>query len=167
MYHYIFLWEPWWYFHIVISPPIVCPCPVTVFHQQKLSAKRNPLNSVQSKQNGFIYVKTKCSVGFFNQVCVLFIASISNGSPSTLRSPHRAEEESLTEEFTGKAHTHYTRIYHKDRYWTGYSCEGVCVCVCACVGGSWMWNMTDGARSLLIQRQATNLNTLLLIYLML
>ncbi|XP_027015347.1 GRAM domain-containing protein 2B isoform X1 [Tachysurus fulvidraco] len=35
------------------------------------------------------------------------------------------------------------------------------------MGGSWMWSVTDGARSLLIQREATNLNTLLLIYLML
>ncbi|GAA6104066.1 GRAM domain-containing protein 2B isoform X3 [Tachysurus ichikawai] len=35
------------------------------------------------------------------------------------------------------------------------------------MGGSWMWTVTDGARSLLIQREATNLNTLLLIYLML
>ncbi|XP_026782564.1 GRAM domain-containing protein 2B isoform X1 [Pangasianodon hypophthalmus] len=34
-------------------------------------------------------------------------------------------------------------------------------------GGSWMWSVTDGARSLLIQREPTNLNTLLLIYLML
>ncbi|XP_060797262.1 GRAM domain-containing protein 2B isoform X2 [Neoarius graeffei] len=34
-------------------------------------------------------------------------------------------------------------------------------------GASWMWNVTDGARSLLIQREATNLNTLLLIYLIL
>ncbi|XP_062868580.1 GRAM domain-containing protein 2B [Trichomycterus rosablanca] len=33
--------------------------------------------------------------------------------------------------------------------------------------GSWMWNMTDRARSVLIQRQATNLNILLLIYLLL
>lgn len=65
----------------------------------------------------------------------------------------------------GKALTHYTHIhiYHMDGYRTGYSCEGLCVCV----GGSWMWTVTDGARSLLIQREATNLNTLLLIYLML
>ncbi|TSK53737.1 GRAM domain-containing protein 2B [Bagarius yarrelli] len=35
------------------------------------------------------------------------------------------------------------------------------------MGGSWMWSVTDGARSLLTQREATNLNTLLLIYLML
>ncbi|XP_053491123.1 GRAM domain-containing protein 2B isoform X2 [Ictalurus furcatus] len=34
-------------------------------------------------------------------------------------------------------------------------------------GGSWIWSVTDGARSLLIQRGATNFNTLLLIYLML
>ncbi|XP_066504090.1 GRAM domain-containing protein 2B [Hoplias malabaricus] len=32
---------------------------------------------------------------------------------------------------------------------------------------SWVWSMTDRARSVLIQREATNLNTLLLIYLML
>ncbi|XP_053368800.1 GRAM domain-containing protein 2B isoform X2 [Clarias gariepinus] len=61
-------------------------------------------------------------------------ASISNGSPQTLRSPQREEEETPTEEYTG---------------------------------GSWMGNVTDGARSLLIHREATNLNTLLLIYLML
>ncbi|KAG7327495.1 hypothetical protein KOW79_009101 [Hemibagrus wyckioides] len=35
------------------------------------------------------------------------------------------------------------------------------------MGSSWMWSVTDGARSLLIQREATSLNTLLLIYLML
>ncbi|KAI4896842.1 hypothetical protein NFI96_016904 [Prochilodus magdalenae] len=34
-------------------------------------------------------------------------------------------------------------------------------------GTSWVWSVTDRARSVLIQREATNLNTLLLIYLML
>ncbi|XP_026888137.2 GRAM domain-containing protein 2B isoform X1 [Electrophorus electricus] len=34
-------------------------------------------------------------------------------------------------------------------------------------GGSWVWSVTDRARSLITQREATNLNTLLLIYLML
>ncbi|XP_016328755.1 GRAM domain-containing protein 3 isoform X2 [Sinocyclocheilus anshuiensis] len=34
-------------------------------------------------------------------------------------------------------------------------------------GSSWVWNVTDRARSLLIQREISNLNTLLLIYLIL
>ncbi|XP_051979472.1 GRAM domain-containing protein 2B-like isoform X2 [Xyrauchen texanus] len=34
-------------------------------------------------------------------------------------------------------------------------------------GSSWVWNVTDRARSLLIQREVSNLNTLLLIYLIL
>lgn len=34
-------------------------------------------------------------------------------------------------------------------------------------GGSWVWNVTGRARSLLIQREVSNLNTLLLIYLIL
>ncbi|XP_046713136.1 GRAM domain-containing protein 2B isoform X2 [Silurus meridionalis] len=61
-------------------------------------------------------------------------ASTSNGSPPMLRNPHRVQDQSSTEEYTG---------------------------------GSWMWSVTDGARSLLIQREAASLNTLLLIYLML
>ncbi|XP_050950842.1 GRAM domain-containing protein 2B isoform X1 [Labeo rohita] len=34
-------------------------------------------------------------------------------------------------------------------------------------GSSWVWNVTDRARSLIIQREVSNLNTLLLIYLIL
>uniref|UniRef100_A0A9J8B114 Si:zfos-943e10.1 n=1 Tax=Cyprinus carpio carpio TaxID=630221 RepID=A0A9J8B114_CYPCA len=34
-------------------------------------------------------------------------------------------------------------------------------------GSSWVWNVTDRARSLLIQREISNLNTLLLVYLIL
>ncbi|KAK9967130.1 hypothetical protein ABG768_001543 [Culter alburnus] len=34
-------------------------------------------------------------------------------------------------------------------------------------GSSWVWNVTDRARSLLIQREVSNLNTLLLVYLIL
>lgn len=112
------------------------------------------------------YVLKICSIVsicivFESSVC-LFIASISNGSPSTLRNPHRAEEESLTEEYTGK-HVHFIQI-HNIQLVPGLD---IYVKVGVCVGSWWMWSVTDGARSLLIQREATNLNTLLLIYLML
>lgn len=60
--------------------------------------------------------------------------TLSNGSPPALRVPHREQDESSTEEYSG---------------------------------ASWVWSVTDRARSVLIQREATNLNTLLLIYLML
>lgn len=33
--------------------------------------------------------------------------------------------------------------------------------------GSWVWNVTEKAKSLLVQREASNLNTLLFIYLIL
>ncbi|XP_017548805.1 GRAM domain-containing protein 2A isoform X1 [Pygocentrus nattereri] len=59
---------------------------------------------------------------------------VSNGSPSSLRVPHREQDESFTEEYPGT---------------------------------SWVWSVTDRARSVLIQREATSFNTLLLIYLML
>lgn len=34
-------------------------------------------------------------------------------------------------------------------------------------GGSWVWNVTEKAKSLLVQREASTLNTLLFIYLIL
>lgn len=35
------------------------------------------------------------------------------------------------------------------------------------LGGSWVWNVTEKAKSLLVQREASTLNTLLFIYLIL
>lgn len=35
------------------------------------------------------------------------------------------------------------------------------------LGGSWVWNVTEKAKSLVVQREASNLNTLLFIYLIL
>lgn len=71
-------------------------------------------------------IRKNCTV--FESSVRLFLASVSNGSPPTLRSPHR-EDQSSTEEYMGKARTHraHTHTYYMTGYWAGYLCEGVCV----------------------------------------
>lgn len=65
---------------------------------------------------------------FKSSMC-LFLASISNGCPQTLRSPQREEEETPTEEYTGKIHTHRTLAYCMVGSCARYSWEGFCACV--------------------------------------
>ena len=43
----------------------------------------------------------------------------------------------------------------------------VMLCPCPGSSGSWVWNVTEKAKSLLVQREASTLNTLLFIYLIL
>ncbi|KAK1805898.1 hypothetical protein P4O66_012950, partial [Electrophorus voltai] len=76
-------------------------------------------------------------------------------------SPLGEQDESSTEEYSGKTHIPRTKEICQ-----GSLCSG-CLWTYLFPGGSWVWSVTDRARSLITQREATNLNTLLLIYLML